>query len=72
MMKAMPIPFFIGRNDMTPSTYDQRSTSEIRDDLLAKPMDEIDVIAALIVLCDRIFALESKINFAYHGSGALQ
>lgn len=46
---------------MTPHAYDQRQISEIRHDLLGTSRDDIDVIAALVVLCERIDDLERQI-----------
>lgn len=42
------------------STYDNRPLSEIRNDLLGEPYP--DQLAALIVLCDRIQALEARLE----------
>jgi len=41
---------------------DQRSIRDIRAELLERPCDQDDLAAVCIILCDRIIALEERLD----------
>ena len=47
---------------MTPSTYDKRPLEEISNDLMLCDADQIDTTAELIVICDRLMRLETRLE----------
>jgi len=42
--------------------YDMRPINEIRDELMGAPMDQIDLTAICIILCERLANLTDEVK----------